>query len=68
MVAAAFVKYPKELTPVEPAVTAAAVKLTVDGLHTGEGLVIDKTGLALTLPVRAMFEVVEPDVKVKFPL
>jgi hypothetical protein len=47
-VAAAFVQYVKVNPAVEPAVTAAAVRLTVAGAHTAAGLVIVSVGVGLT--------------------
>jgi len=51
--------------PVLPAVTAAAVKSTVEGEHTAAGLVITKLGLGLivTLTRGAVYPAHDPDGK-----
>ena len=53
-VAPASVQYVYVSPAVEPAVTEAVVKSTVNGLHTAAGFVITTTGVAFTVTTTAL--------------
>ena len=57
LVAPASVQYVNAGLPVLPAVTAAAVMSTVEGLHTPAGFVITSTGGVFTVTVTGLMSV-----------